>query len=171
MEFNLEQIPAIGYNSNDTNYNLPDGTTVKVKIYDNGGQERFNSLTNTFYNKVDSCILVYDITNKTSFEKCTYFSESIRERSKNGINVFLIGNKLDYNEYRQVSIEDGLNYAIRNGYYFYETSCKNNTNIQIVFQKLIEETVKKKELEDDENGIDNLILTIKVIKPQKKTFC
>ena len=96
-----------------------------------------------------------------------YFSESIRERSKNGINVFLIGNKLDYNEYRQVSIEDGLNYAIRNGYYFYETSCKNNTNIQIVFQKLIEETVKKKELEDDENGIDNLILTRKVIKPQK----
>ena len=52
---------------------LPDGTTVKVKIYDNGGQERFNSLTNTFYNKVDSCILVYDITNKTSFERCTIF--------------------------------------------------------------------------------------------------
>ena len=164
-------LTTIGIDLIDTTFNLPDGTSVKLKIYDSAGQERFYSMNDSFYSKVDSFILVYNIQDRRSFERCSYFSNTIKQNTSKNIKVFLIGNKLDCENRREVSKEEGLNYAISNGYYFYETSCKNKTNIQEVYQKLIEETVKAKKLDDDENGIDNLILTRTVIKGKKKSCC
>ena len=164
-------LATIGIDLMDTTFNLSDGTSVKLKIYDSAGQERFYSMNNSFYSKVDSLILVYNIKDRRSFERCSYFSDTIKQNTQKNIKVFLIGNKLDCENSREVSKEEGLNYAISNGYFFYETSCKNKTNIQEVYQKLIEETVKAKKLDDDENGIDNLILTRKVIKGKKKSCC
>ena len=46
---------------------------VKFEIWDTAGQERFRSLARVFYNNAAVCIMVYDITNKKSFEELKNF--------------------------------------------------------------------------------------------------
>ena len=91
---------------------------------DTAGQERFKSLNVSYYRKADCCLLVYDITNKNSFEECTnYFNEKIKENCKENIQIILLGNKTDLEEARAVPSELGANFALENNYIFMETSC------------------------------------------------
>ena len=69
-------------------------------------------------------MLVYDITNRQSFEECKqFYKNEIKNYCKKDIKVFLIGNKTDLEEQRVVSKEEGANFAEENKYYFKETSC------------------------------------------------
>ena len=133
-------------NSDNINYLLSNNTSVKLRIIDTAGQERFRSISITSFKNADSFILVYDITNKRSFEVCEEFSKIIKENCGHNNIVFLVGNKLDYKRQREVSVEEGIEFAESHGFHFYETSCKTNENVQIVLQNLVEETVRRKEL-------------------------
>ena len=65
-------------------FQLPDGSIVQVNIMDTAGQERYDSLNSSYYKNADCCILVYDITNRKTFDKITnYYISKIKENSKN----------------------------------------------------------------------------------------
>lgn len=90
------------------------------------------------YRNFDSCILVFDKTNKESFNECKeYFSETIREKCKNDLKVILVGNKIDLEENIKVSYEEAANFAFKNDYIYIETSCVRNENIFEAFEKII----------------------------------
>lgn len=123
-------------------YQLSDGSLVKCYLYDTNGQEKFGALSDNYYRKADGCILVYDITNKESFNsiKKNYIPK-IKEICKNNIQIVLIGNKLDLNFDRKVSVDEGSKLAIENKFNnFKETSCVDNINVINVFQSIIEIT-------------------------------
>ena len=108
-------------------------------IYDTAGQERFNSLTSLYYKKADAILLVYDISEKTSFEKIkSFYVQNIKEICEPGIPVLLLGNKTDKEEERQVSLEDGMALALAENYEFNESSCYKNINVIGAFETLIE---------------------------------
>ena len=132
---------------------------------DTAGQERFRSINTSYYRKADCCLLVYDITNRKSFEEIeNYFNEKIKEKCKKNIQVILLGNKTDLEDKRQIQAEEGANFSLINNYIFMETSCIKNTNVSDAFETLIEitnrEAIKNKNNNKKENNPENDSITI-----------
>ena len=122
-------------------YQLTDGSLVHVKLLDTGGQEHFKSLNEQYYKNADCCLLVYDITNRESFEECRdYYNKNLIEKCKKNVKVILLGNKTDLEDKREVKPEEGAGLALQNDYIFIETSCLKNTNVANAFETLIELT-------------------------------
>jgi len=108
---------------------------------DTVGQEKYNALNENFYKQANCCLLVYDITNKESFNKIkNYYVNKIKENCKSIVKVVLLGNKTDLNDKREVSDKDGHDLALQNEYIFMESSCKNNYNVSDAFTALVEMT-------------------------------
>lgn len=75
-----------------------------MHTYDTAGQEQFRSLSENYYKKADCCLLVYDISNRKSYEECTgYYYECINEKCKENIQVILLGNKTDLENKREIT--------------------------------------------------------------------
>ena len=101
-------------------------------------------MNGAYYKKSDCIILVYDISDRESFELCkTYFCETIKEKCKNDIKVILVGNKIDLEDKRNVSYEEGANFAFLNNWLFIEASCLKNINVYETFKKVIEMSLDK----------------------------
>jgi len=108
---------------------------------DTAGEEQFNSITESYYRKADCCLLVYDITSKKSFDKIKkYYVKRLKEYSNNILKVVLLGNKTDLKDQRKVSDIKGRDLALKNGYIFMESSCKDNYNVSDAFTTLVEMT-------------------------------
>ena len=157
-------------------YQLSDGSLVNIKILDTAGQEKFRSLSHQYYRDADGCLLVYDITERKSFDEIkNYFCEQIKEKCKKDIKIILLGNKTDLEENRKVTSEEGANFALDKGYTFMETSCLKNRNVADSFETLIELTYEKVLERRKENIFEKPPLTIKGVNDstssKKKKCC
>ena len=72
--------------------------TVKIQIWDTAGQEAFQAITRTYYKGAICALLVYDITNKGSFDHVAKWLEEVKSNSSKNIIIILIGNKKDLEE-------------------------------------------------------------------------
>lgn len=97
---------------------------IKLFICDTTGQERFRSITRSYYKNILGAIIVYDITNKKSFLSVINWINDIKENTENVV-LFLVGNKCDL-EKRQVSYNEGLELSKEFNMFFIETSIKND---------------------------------------------
>ena len=137
---------------------MTDGSLVNIQILDTAGQERFKAINTSYYREADCCLLVYDITDRKSFDDIkNYFLEKIKENCKENIQIILLGNKTDLEHQRQIKPEEGANLAGENNFIFMETSCLKNTNVSDAFETLIEltnrEMMKNKNNEKDNGNI------------------
>ncbi len=126
----------------------------RVKIWDTAGQERYRSLTKNFFVNADGVIILYDITDKNSFEKVKSWIHSVNEYSKLKKSMILVGNKVDLSDLREVSSEDGRLLAELYNIPFYETSAKDNTSVEEAFENLITciaEQFKPEESKDEQS--------------------
>ena len=167
---------TIGTLFNFSTYQLSDGSLVNIKILDTAGQEKFRSLSHQYYRDADGCLLVYDITERKSFDEIkNYFCEQIKEKCKKDIKIILLGNKTDLEENRKVTSEEGANLAVKEGYTFMETSCLENRNVADSFETLIELTYEKVLEKGKENISEKPSLTIKKTNrsasSKKKRYC
>ena len=120
-------------------YKLADGGVINVHIWDTCGQERFNSIWEKYYKQADGILLVFDISNKESFNKIkNFYVQKIKDNCKINIPIILLGNKTDLDEQRQVSPEEAINLAINEEYIYKETSCALNENVADAFETIIE---------------------------------
>ena len=165
--FRDDKLSTIGFDINKIYYELIDGTVVTIKIIDTAGQERCRSQIKSLYSRVDACILVYDVTNRASFENCNIFISIIEEMCKKDILVMLLGNKCDLENYREVTEEEGSKFSKLHGFLFYEISCKENINVFQSFSKLFE--ICESKLEDYDKNI--VTLRKKHIKKDRKKCC
>ena len=123
---------------------LSDGSIVKLRLLDTAGQEKFNAITESYYKQADCCLLVYDITNKDSFDTVkNYYVPKIKEYCNHILKVVLLGNKADLEDQRQVPDTEGRDLALENGYIFMESSCADNYNVSDAFTALVEMTNKE----------------------------
>jgi len=101
-----------------------DQKTIKLQIWDTAGQERFRTISSTYYRGAHGIIVVYDITNRASFENVKRWMTEIDKYAREGVNKLLVGNKSDMAEQRQVETQDGKAFAEASGIPFLETSAK-----------------------------------------------
>lgn len=107
-----------------------ENSLINIYFYDNFGQEKYRAFRELDYPKSNGIILVYDITNKNSFEQCiSYYNERIKTLCSKNIKKILLGNKCDLNEKRVITTKEGLEFALENGFKFKEISCKSNQNV------------------------------------------
>ncbi|KAI5061925.1 hypothetical protein GOP47_0022464 [Adiantum capillus-veneris] len=106
----------------------------KLQIWDTAGQERFRTITLAYFRSAMGIVLVYDVTQESSFNNIRYWMKKIEENASGNINRILVGNKADMDESkRAVSFDQGQALANEYGIKFYETSAKTDLNVENVF--------------------------------------
>eukprot|EP01088_Endostelium_zonatum_P001068 TRINITY_DN11348_c0_g1_i1.p1 TRINITY_DN11348_c0_g1~~TRINITY_DN11348_c0_g1_i1.p1 ORF type:complete len:196 (+),score=38.35 TRINITY_DN11348_c0_g1_i1:59-646(+) len=129
-----------------------DDNQVKLQIWDTAGQEKFRSITRSYYRGAAGALLVYDITRKETFERLTTWLEDCKKYSNANIVIMLIGNKSDLDAKRQVSRAEGESFAKANNLLFLETSAKTAENVEEAFistAKTIYETTQDSDIDWD----------------------
>ena len=133
---------TIGLDYKLKNVQLDDGKMVKIQIWDTAGQDRFRSITKNYYKGAHGIILIYDITNKKSFENVRNWINQIKEEVSEKVSIILVGNKIDDEEHRVVATDDGEKIAKELGLMFFECSAKSGVNIDSTFNELVKKTVE-----------------------------
>ena len=110
---------------------------IKFQIWDTAGQEKFRSLAKIFYQNASTIILVYDITERNSFEKLKeYWVKEIKNNAPNDIIIAFVGNKSDNYEAEVVSIDEGKELAKELNAIFKLTSAKLGIGINELFENI-----------------------------------
>ncbi|XP_061703432.1 ras-related protein Rab-26-like [Syngnathoides biaculeatus] len=116
-----------------------DGVKVKLQIWDTAGQERFRSVTHAYYRDAHALLLLYDVTNKTSFDNIQAWLTEIHEYAQQDVVLMLLGNKADATHERAVKREDGERLAKEFGVPFMETSARSGLNVELAFTAVAKE--------------------------------
>ncbi|KAJ2558707.1 Ras- protein Rab-14 [Coemansia sp. RSA 1933] len=119
------------------------GERIKIQAWDTAGQERFRSVTRSYYRGSIGTILVYDITNRESFENLDKWMVDARQLTPPHSIFVLVGNKADREDFqRMVSYEEGETYARDNNMLFAEASAKTGAQVEAVFSQLASRALK-----------------------------
>ena len=117
------------------------------------------------YRNTSAIILVYDVSDKSSFEALENWIADIESATDQNIRMILVGNKCDIDTYRRVTVEEGKQYAEEYGMSFYEVSVKQNINVNEVF---IEIASKFKSVADQSLVSKNWYKGSIVLQPQNQ---
>ena len=110
---------------------------IKLQIWDTCGQELYRSLITNFYRNASFAVLVYAINSKASFCNIEMWLKELRTHSNPDVKIILLGNKVDLEDYREISKEKGELYAKNNNIVkFYESSAKKGINVQSTFVEI-----------------------------------
>jgi len=110
-----------------------DGKTVKLQIWDTAGQEKFRTITSTYYRGAHGIAIVYDVTYQESFNHIPQWLQEIERSARENVSKVLIGNKCDLTGKRVVDFNAGKQLADKLAIPFLETSAKNSTNVTEAF--------------------------------------
>jgi len=121
---------------------LNDQKIVKVQLWDTAGQDKFRAITRNYYKGAKGIILIYDVTNIKSYENIKKWINEIKEEISENITIVLIGNKIDNENQRKISKEQGEKLANDYNVTFFETSAKTgqgiNESVFYLVQKIVE---------------------------------
>ena len=118
------------------------GKKVKLQIWDTAGQERFKNITASYYRGGNGVLVVYDITDRDSFENLNSWLIEIEKNANKNVYKLLIGNKSDLEDKRKVTYQEGKDFATSNGMQFIETSAKTDSKVKDAFELLTQEIIK-----------------------------
>ena len=163
-DFTQDMLSNIGIDKNNKKIKMKDGNEIKLVIWDTAGQERFHSVATSTIKSAQGVIVSFDLTNEKSFKNVSRWLDDIKENN-NKIPILLFGNKCDMLEERVVEEKDIDIFVSRNKLIYYETSAKDNINIEEGFTKIAEEAYEKV-------GISHGMSIKKGKKKEKeKSFC
>ena len=152
-KFEQEYQATIGLDFHSKNATI-NGANIRLLLYDTAGQEKFKSLIPMYIRDANIIIVVYDITIKDSFTHTSHWVNETKDLKREDAIFVLVGNKIDLNDKRQVSSQEGQNYANEKEFIFFEVSARTGQGIHELFNNnIFPEMVKKfKIVGDDDNG-------------------
>ena len=170
-QFINEYIPTIGSDKIKKEIEI-EGKILNLEIWDTVGQEQYSAVNKIFIKNAQIALIVYDITNRKSFENLNNWYNLIFEINKDSnVIVGVTANKTDLYENQVVDSEEGKNFADEKKISFFETSAKDYESIENVFiqlskfyinkvQKIVEEEIERRNsmglIKNDKNNRDNI---------------
>ena len=134
--------PTIGVEFNSKTFNH-EGHKINAQIWDTAGQEKYRSMAGNYFKGAKGAFIVYDITKKETFDSVEKWLNELKLNGDPDIVTFLIGNKNDLEESREVSKESGEERAKSFQYGFFETSALSGDNIDMAFEFMISQVYEK----------------------------
>ena len=138
--FSPTMMSTVGIDSKSRTLSMAD-RSYRVQVWDTAGQEKFRTISYTFYNRADGILLMYDVTDPNSLQHVTSWMAQIRERAKKDVAITLVGNKTDLADSKDFSSGERLanSYNIK----FFPTSAKTGENVENAFMSLVSEIVTR----------------------------
>ena len=143
------------------------GKKVKYLIWDTAGEDRMKTMTYSYYRGCHVILVVYDVTERKSFQNVTTWVECIDKFAKSNVLRILVGNKTDLEDKRVVSTEEGKKLAEENGLKYYEISALKITGLHEMFEDIAKEYVEIYE----QKQYKNFQLKKLQENKKKKRFC
>lgn len=168
-KFSENSLSTIGKDVHEKKVTI-EGHSIKIKIHDTAGQERYKSIALNTLRIALGIILVYSIDDRVSFDSLDRWVEDINN-ADHGKPIILVGNKSDLEEKRVVTYEEGEEYAKKKGFNFYECSAKDGTNVNKAFDDIIFQMYKKHEKEFESDSDGNIQIRKSINKKQNKKKC
>ena len=147
---------------------------VKIQIWDTAGQEKFRTMTSTYYRGADAILLVYDITNKKSYEEIMgYWTKEVETQGSECPFLIIVGNKADLEGARQVPkpaaelTKMKLGDTVRMAKTI-ETSAKTSSNVMKLFEELTQDYLLLKKSLKAGGSSEHFTQTLKAVKSGKK---
>ena len=170
-EFPESPLPTIAIEFATKIIKIKEGGYVKAQIWDTAGQEKYKSITSHHYRKAVGALLVYDVTRKLTFENCIKWYNELKINTEKECVICIVGNKCDLVEEnpkrREVSTEDGREFARKNKTLFFEISARNNNNVVECFEELLQQIYNtRRKMPNNQNLTESIVLKKKII--QKK---
>ena len=175
-QFNITSKSTIGVEFGTKILEL-ENKKIKAQIWDTAGQERYKSITSAYYKGAKGAFIVYDITNKSTFESVDKWIKDLNSYGDKNLTMLLIGNKSDLEDKRIINKEEGEEKAKSFELGFIETSAYNGDNIDQAFDIMLKEVLKRYIVENDvnndefEGGTGNNIELVKKNETKKKKCC
>ena len=144
---------------------------VRLQVWDTAGQERFRNVTKSYFQSSQGLVLVYDITDRESFEKLNFWVDNIKNNAPENAKFILVGNKCDLANERKVSYEEGENYAKNLNIKFFEASARDGTNVNELFFYLANEIYQDNKLKGNNNSNNGVILRLAPSNNVKRFGC
>ena len=144
-QFSSDSKPTIGVDFATKTVSI-DRKNIKVQVWDTAGQERFKAFSSAYYNGSHAAIVVYDITNRESYENVKNWVLELKTHLDiKNLVVMLIGNKSDLDSTRVITEEEGRALAEEFDFFFMETSAKKNeaNEVSKAFMVIIEEVLQR----------------------------
>lgn len=152
-----------------------DGKRIKLQIWDTAGQERFRTITTSYFRGAQGILLVYDVTDRNSFQSIKTWVDEIDKCADKHVNKILIGNKCDVDDsMRAVTTAEGQALGRDYGMSFFETSAKKDIGVSEAFQCIAKQVVDR--LVKDGRGVTPVAAKGPVVieaktAPEKKGGC
>uniref|UniRef100_A0A7S2X9Q9 Uncharacterized protein n=1 Tax=Lotharella oceanica TaxID=641309 RepID=A0A7S2X9Q9_9EUKA len=135
------------------------GKKLKLTLWDTAGQERFRTLTASYYRGANGVVLVYDVTNRESFEHVQHWLKEVDVYCTNeDVVTMLVANKIDKEQERKVSKEEGMAFARKHNMLFMECSAKTKQGVTQAFEELISKALETQNSKREVDGDDQLDL-------------
>ena len=145
--FNINQLSTVGLDFRTKKLDIQ-GKQIILNIYDTAGQERFRNLATGYMKSADGFLVCFDLTSESTLENVTNWINSIKNTARKNASMLIIGNKSDLNEDREVTTEQGKQFAAKNGIDYLETSSKMHIGVDETFETLVKKILEQREIEE-----------------------
>ena len=137
-KFIKDSKPTVGVEFYTKTFKL-EGHLIKAQFWDTSGQQRYHPIVSEYLNGSKGAFVVYDITNRNSFDNVDYWIKNLKDSSGENSHVVIIGNKCDLKNQRKISKEQGEEKAKKFKADFIEISAFSGENLDKAFEKLMNE--------------------------------
>ena len=171
--FNEMNLSTVGVEVYPKEVTLENGKKVLAQIWDTAGQERFRSICKNYYKGAQGIILMFEVINKESFKNVKSWLDLLKNEVSEKVSIILVGNKIDLENKREVSKEEGEEMAKKYGLSYFETSAKTGDNIQNCCYFLIKKVDEVYSKENESKNNNNAKIDVKklVVRNKRKSSC
>ncbi len=168
-EFKENVLSTVGIDFQTKFFKFDGDQKIKVNYIDTAGQEKFRAISVNYLKGTNGVILVFDITNKETFDLLESWLKELKDTNKSNISKVLVGNKSDLAENREVTVEDANKFANNINCKYFEASAKTGENINEALDEIAR--ISYINFSSTEERSNSIVLSKQQGKTKKKKCC